>query len=163
MQWAAPGALGYGARESGPVGKPMVGKWVPVHAALTPPTFCGVNEMVFNVPPNLNHSMILWSSKTQTAHFGRAARPTFPDCTRAMCSLLELSSSTAKLGSAGCETPAPPGSERIQRCCAPPSAPRQISLDIKPHLLAQTHPLELLSTTQLEGCQQHGHHSSCSF
>lgn len=46
---------------------------------------------------------------------------------------------------------------------APPSAPRHISLDVKPHLLAQTHPLELLSTTQLEGCQQHGHHSSCSF
>lgn len=61
----------------------------------------GWNEMGFNDPPDTNHSMLLWSSRTQTPGFGRAARPTTPDCTGAMCSVLELSSTTAKLGSAG--------------------------------------------------------------
>lgn len=104
-----PGSSGGCGVWSKRIGITTVGKWFPVLVALSLPIFlCCVG----GVERDPNHSAILWSSRTQTARFGRAARPSTPDCTPAMCSLLELSSTAAKPSSAGCETPAPPGWER---------------------------------------------------
>lgn len=109
-------------------------------------------------------------ARTQRPLFGKAARPSASSCFWFQSNILPAIAfhqvTLALSISAGCGAQALLGSAGIQHCwtAGPPcSAPQQISLDVAPHLLAQTHPLELLSTTQLEGCQQQGHHSSGSF
>lgn len=111
-------------------------------------------------------------ARTQRPLFGKAARPPTSDCfwfqwndVFSAVAFHQLRATSARPSSAGGETQALPGSDSIQHCgpaVLPLSVPQQTPLDVKPHLLAQIRPLELLSTTQLEGCQQQGHHSSCS-
>lgn len=93
-------------------------------------------------------------ARTQRPLFGRAARPTASDCFSFQSNNVfsavashQLQVTSALSSSAGGETQTLLGSDSIQHCSTavlPLSVPQQISLDVKPRLLAQTHPLELL-------------------
>lgn len=165
LQQAALGALvalGCGGRESGAVGKPMVSSTCGSHACHH--LWCVEGRTRWSLMPHPTQTIPSFSAAQGHRQLVLAEQPGQP-----LLIALEQcvpcwsfpTPSQAQL--CWLQDPSPTGSECIQLYRAPPAAPRHISLDVKPHLLAQTHPLELFSATQLEGCQQHGHHSSCSF
>lgn len=128
---------------------------------------------LLHLPPSRQFVSSSPIAGTQRPLFGRAARLSTSNCfwfqsnnSFATIAFHQLRLTSARSSSAGCETQALLGSDSIQHCgmaVLSLAVPQQISLGVEPRLLAQTPPSGLLSTTQLEGCQRQGHHSSCSF